>query len=426
MKQPDITRKKTQDPKGIFRHGTPFLSNQAEAGLYTSGWLRVNPGKKKTTYYVVIPWDRMDGSGKKKNWQFKFDRRADTFNSHAHAQRHLDYLRALIDDHTFDPLDWIEGRPHAFERLQEPYFKACRQRVHRMVMSPSTIETKARYWHRYFLPFFQGIDVNHITNLHLRQFHDQLPVILKAKTRLNYVADLEGFFRWCKEEEIIRGDPPRYTGTKGLRKAAKDQRPKPRASTHMMSDTYFEAALEQMAPDDRAIFRFIRATGCRQSEARALQRQDIDWQSRVIEIRRTFVDGPGGEILINRAKSDSNHPVYLAEFLGAVIKAVPPRLDRGFVFWNQKTERPYTRREIDYRWRSALKKAGLPHIQLKNATRAHVICELLKLGYSYAEAGAFVGHKNESTTRHYGQIFMVSLKDMAERRPKIIKIGGHY
>jgi integrase len=384
-----------------------------------AGWIRTYQGKKKTTYYLVIPWDRMDGSGKKRNWQFKHDRQGDPFETMAQAERHLDYLRALIDDKVFNPLDWIDGKPHAFERLQEPYFKMCRQRVNRMEMSPSTIETKDRYWRRYFVPFFKGLDVKHITNLHLRRFHDQLPIMLKAKARLNIIADLEGFFRWCKDEGVIVGDPPRYTGTKDLRKAAKEQRPKPRASTHMMSDEDFAAALGKMLPEDRPIFQFIRATGCRQSEARALKRQDIDRKNRVIEIKRTFVDGPGGEVLMNRAKSDSNHPVYLTGFLEKVIKAVAPRLDHGFVFWNQKTGRPYTRREIDYRWRSALKRADLPHIQLKNATRAHTVCELLRLGYSYAEVGAFVGHKNESTTRHYGQVFMDSLKEMAQRRPKL-------
>lgn len=421
MKQPEITTKKSQDPKAGYRHGTAYLSNQNEAGLYTSGWIRVNRGKKKTTYYVVIPWLRMDAPGKRKNWQFKFDRRGVSFNSHARAQRHLDYLRALIDDHSFNPLDWIEGKPHTFERLQKTYFKACQQRVERTDMSPSTIKTKAGYWRRYFLPFFKSLDLNHITNLHIRQFHDQLPIKLKAKARLNYIADLEAFFRWCKEEGIIKGDPPRYTGTKGLRKTAKEQRPKPRPSTHMMSDTTFVKALAQMAWSDQPIFQFIRATGCRQSEARALQRPDIDWQGRVIEIRRTFVDSEEGEVLIERAKSDSDHPVYLTEFLEAVIKSMPPSLDHPFIFYNNKTGTPYTRREIDYRWRTALKKADLPHIQLKNATRAHTVCELLKLGYSYAEAGAFVGHKNESTTRHYGQIFMDSIKDMAERRSKIVE-----
>ena len=197
------------------------------------GWVRVNRGKKRSTFYVVIPWDRLDGSGKKKNWQFKFDRNGDRFESEAHAHRHLEYLRALIDDKAFSPLDWIEEKPHSFENLQETYFKACLSDVQRDEMSPSTIKTKRRYWRRYFLPFFSDMDVKHIRNIHLRQFHDQLPATLKAKTRLNIVSDVEGVLRWCKEEEILKGAVPHFTGMKDLRKKAQKERPKPRRSTHI-------------------------------------------------------------------------------------------------------------------------------------------------------------------------------------------------
>lgn len=379
------------------------------------GWVRVNKGKKRNTYYVVIPWDCMDGSGKKKKWQFPFGRDGSKFRYFDEADRHLNYLRALIDDGAFNPLDWIEEKPHSFESLQKTYFKACQRDVEENEMSPSTIATKQRYWRKYFLSFFSGMDVKHVRNIHLRQFYDQLPK-MKAKTRLNIMSDVENFLKWCKEEEILKGDVSHYTGMKALRKKAKKERPEPRVSTHMMSDADYEKALGKMDNHDRPIFRFLRVTGCRPSESRALQRHDIDWQNRTIEIRRTFVDSAEGEVLIERAKSDSDHPVYLTEYLGVIIKSVSPRLDHPHVFWNKKTGKPYTRREIDYRWRTALKQAGLPHIPLKNATRANAVCELLRLGYSYAKAGAFVGHKNESTTRHYGQIFMDSLKDMAERR----------
>jgi integrase len=382
------------------------------------GWIRVNQGKKRATFYVVVPWDRLDGSGQRKNWQFKYDRNGDRFESEAHAHRHLEYLRALIDDKAFNPFDWVEEKPHSFQNLQGTYFRACLSIVKRDEMSPSTLKTKRRYWKLYFLPFFSGMDIKHIRNIHLRQFHDQLPATLKAKTRLNVVSDVEGFLRWCKEEEILKGAVPHYTGMKDLRKKAQKERPKPRKSTHMMGGDDFSKTLDQMSPSDRPIFEFLRITGCRQSEARALQRQDIDWTSRIIEIRRTFVDSEKGEVIIDRAKSDSNHPTYLTPYLEHIIKSVPPRLDHPFVFWNKKTGKPYTRREIDYRWRTAQKKAGLPHLQLKNATRGHAVCELLELGYSYAEAGAFVGHKNESTTRHYGQIFTESLERMAGRQPK--------
>ena len=225
------------------------------------GWIRVNQGKKRATFYVVVPWDRLDGSGQRKNWQFKYDRNGDRFESEAHAHRHLEYLRALIDDKAFNPFDWVEEKPHSFQNLQETYFRACLSIVKRDEMSPSTLKTKRRYWKLYFLPFFSGMDVKHIRNIHLRQFHDQLPATLKAKTRLNVVSDVEGFLGWCKEEEILKGAVPHYTGMKDLRKKAQKERPKPRKSTHMMGGDDFSKTLDQMSPSDRPIFEFLRITG---------------------------------------------------------------------------------------------------------------------------------------------------------------------
>lgn len=382
-----------------------------------AGWIRTNRGKKQTTYYIVIPWDRMDGSVKRKNWQLPYDERGNRFESKAHAVQTLEFFRVLIRSGKFNPLDWIEAKPHALEKLVPDYLKEYRAEVDRGHISPSTLDKKRRDFDKHILPFFQGMDVKHIVNLDVGRFYQQLPK-LKAKTLLNIMSELKQFFSWCAEEGVI-GKAPRFTKMKDLRRQAKEQRPPVREATHVMPKEDFDKAVGKMHPADRPVFRFIRDTGCRPSEARALQRNDLDWLTRVGEIRRTWVDIKGqSEVLVERAKSGSDHPFYLTDQLIAVIKSVPPKLDHPFVFWNHKTGKPYTRREIDYRWRTALKKAEVPHMPLKNATRAHAICELLKLGYSYAEAGGFVGHKNESTTRVYGQIFMDSVKDMAERQPK--------
>ena len=81
-------------------------------------------------------------------------------------------------------------------------------------------------------------------------------------------------------------------------------------------------------------------------------------------------------------------------------------------------EAHYTRRQIDYRWRTALERTGLSHMELKNATRASFICEMLKLGYTYEEIGAVVGHKHVTTTRRYGKIFVEQTAGLLERRTK--------
>jgi integrase len=360
----------------------------------------------------------MDGSSETKKWQFKYDKRGDRFDSETHANRFLEYLRTLIDEGTFNPLDWTEQKPHSLEELEKQYLQHYEEKTKRGEISPSTLGAKKRYFKKYFRPFFSGRDIKYVVNLDLAKFYSQLPQRLKAKTRLNIMSELNTFFEWAKSQGVIRGEVPRYTEMPQLKRLAQEQRPPVREQTHHMSDAHFELAMAQLEANDRPIFRFIRHTGCRPSEARAQQRFDFDWQNRVFEIRRTWVDVSGGEVLVERAKSGSQRPLYITEELEAIVKSPVPRLDTPFVFYNPKTGTAYTRREIDYRWRTALKKAQLPHMELKNATRASFICEMLRLGYSYEEIGAVVGHKHVTTTKHYGKIFVDQTAPLLERKTK--------
>jgi integrase len=360
----------------------------------------------------------MDGSGKKKKWQFKYDKRGDRFDSDAHANRFLEYLRALIDEGTFNPLDWVEHKPHSFEELQKLYLQHYQGKLEREEISPSTLAVKDRYFKNYFSPFFAGRDIKYVVNLDLAKFYSQLPQGLKAKTRLNIMSEINTFFEWAKNQGVIQSKVPCYTEMPQLKRLAQEERPPVREQTHLMSDGDFDAVMAKMDSWDRPIFRFIRHTGCRPSEARALQRSDFDWRNKVLEISRTWVDaGKGGEVLVERAKSGSQRPLYITDELETIVKSPSRRLDTPFVFYPREGDF-YTRRQIDYRWRTALKKAGLRHMELKNATRASFICEMLRLGYSYEEIGAVVGHKHTETTKRYGKIFVEQTAGLLERRIK--------
>jgi len=218
------------------------------------GWIRTNRGKKRDTHYVVIPWSRVDGSGRNRNWQLKFDEQGFRFESRAHAKQTLDYFRVLIKQGHFNPLDWIEAKPHGFEKLARIYFEDQKEAVAKGDLSPSTPVYKERYMRLYYLPFFKGRDVKHIISLDLKRFYSQLPATLKkAKARLNVMAQLENFFGWCKEQQVIKGEIPRYTDMAKLRALGNEQRPKPKETTHMMVGADFERAIGQMQPGDRGI-----------------------------------------------------------------------------------------------------------------------------------------------------------------------------
>ena len=382
------------------------------------GWVRMNQGKKKTTYYVVIPWDRMDGSGKKKKWQFKYDRGGYRFESYIHADRFLNYLRSLVDSNEFNPLDWADESPHSFEALGKLYLEGYTEKYQDGKISSSTLASKRRYMRQYFIPFFKGRELRYLTDLTLSQFYSSLPATLKAKTKFNIMSELKTLFRWVKSQKVIKGEIPRYTEMKELKERAKEQTPPVKEETHLMQDEDFELALNHIPKWHHPIFRFVRITGCRTSEACALQRSDLDRKNGVIDIRRTWVDHhEGGEILVDRPKSGSRRLIKLTQSIKVVLDSIPPRIDTSFVFHPKEAPR-YSRRKIDRLWRKALQKAGIEHMEFKNATRATFACQTLKLGHSYEAVGAVLGHKNVETTRRYGQIFVDSTADLLERRER--------
>lgn len=369
------------------------------------GWIRAYHGKRKSTWYVVIPWQ-----GRK--WQFKRDRQGDRFESRVHAQRHLEYLRALIDDHRFDPEDWIEDKPHAIEKLMATYLQDCEQEVDRGHISPSTLAIKRRYQKKYFLLFFSPMDVKRLIALDLYRFYQQLPEY-RAKTLLNIMSELNNFLTWCRDQGVIK-EIPRFTLIKKLRQEANEQRLPVRKRTHWMREEDYAKIVEALEPPDRPIFQFIRETGCRPSEARALRRSDVDRGASIVEIRRTWVDVGQDERLFESAKSGSNRPIYLTEKIRAILKSASPRLDTDFVFWNPKTGRHYTRSELRHRWKQAVKKAKVAYMPLYRATRSTFAYRKLAEGHSLEAVGAVLGHKHTSTTKRYGKVFLETIRKVME------------
>ena len=140
---------------------------------------------------------------------------------------------------------------------------------------------------QYFIPFCKGRELRYLADLTLNQFYYSLPAALKAKTKFNIMSELKTLFRWLKSQKVIKGEIPRYTEMKELKERAKEQRPPIKEETHLMQDEDFELALNHIPRWHHPIFRFIRITGCRTSEACALQRSDLDRKNGVIDIRRT-------------------------------------------------------------------------------------------------------------------------------------------
>ncbi len=167
--------------------------------------------------------------------------------------------------------------------------------------------------------------------------------------------------------------------------------------------------LDEILPEDRPLFQFIIITGVRPSEARALQKSDLNYKKGYITIRYTFTDGDGGQQLTGvKQKRDRRIPFYddLVPILQKSSKNLTP-----FAFINPRTGRPYTKNINRDIWNPACKKALGHLIPLNNAGRHSWGNQMSEAGIDMETISHGLGHSNTAVTKqHYANPSMNTLK----------------
>ena len=174
-----------------------------------------------------------------------------------------------------------------------------------------------------------------------------------------------------------------------------------------------DSILENIRPEDRAIFQFLFITGVRPSEARALQKSDIHRDRGYISIRYTMGPVEGGEE-IKEVKQKKERRIPFYESLIPVFNSMPKTLS-PFVFINSKTGKPYSKNINRDIWNPACKKAGI-NIPLNNAGRHSWGNQLSEAGIDIETIGKGLGHSTTATTkRFYANPSMNILKSAVDK-----------
>lgn len=163
----------------------------------------------------------------------------------------------------------------------------------------------------------------------------------------------------------------------------------------------FEKVLKEINPDDRYIFQFLRITGCRVGEGRALQKPDLYPDREYIMIRHTFTTGNGGEIISSvKQKRERRIPFYAALYN---LFAEMPKQSGPFIFLSSKTGRPYGKNINRDFWNAASKKALGYVFPLNNAGRHSFANQLLQAGVDPTLVSNLLGHSDKKLLyRSYG------------------------
>lgn len=279
----------------------------------------------------------------------------------------------------FNPLQWFSGPAGKFEFGQ--YSESWR-RKNIDHYAPSVRADVNKYVHQ-AQEFFAKKDIKEIKVGDVEDFFAWLPERYSAKTKKNCLAVLHKIF----SDAYRRQDVDRIPGF-------------PRVQVQDPEIKWIEAGdqdrvIDAIPAQDRPIFRFIAAYGVRPGEARALQWDCIDFERRLITIRRTFSGAKLQEVTKSRNIRYLPLTDDVAEFLQEV------RGIGGFVFRNS-SGRPYTV-DVSKIWKAAAAQVGVD-ITLYQGTRHSLASRLIQSGENMEIIRKILGHTTIATTQRYAKV----------------------
>jgi integrase len=323
------------------------------------------------------------------------NKRGEILEGKGQAQKAWIQLNQEIEDKIFDPSEWTKEKPFLFKNAFEIFQKAkqCEQEWR---------YARGRAFINYINPQMGDMDIREITTTHVNQFHGYLiDNGLKGKTIKNILGVLRSVLRFNGIGQKIIW-PTVEVQTEPVKWLTRDQQ---------------EKIMAYLDEEDKPIFRFLQLTGCRPSEACALQRDDIDWEKEIVIVRRSM--GLRRRV-IPYTKTRRVKIIPISVF--SDISILHPREVTPFIF--SRNGRPYHKQRLQRAWGRTVKKAQqkypIPSIHVKNAFRHSMASQLINAGVPVEAISKMLGHSSiQMTEKVYANI----LPETAWEYRKVLNIG---
>ena len=363
------------------------------------------PGCSTTprSFYIFIYLEKdICPNPKERKQRITKDQDGHYLRSYEEANRLLEAIRKAIDDGTFNISDFLSKDLETFKgKYLFPQWLATKSDK-----APTHTRVIGYYIKDYFLPYFGEKNLKRLNDSHIEDFYYKwLPArqielersIISEKTKKNIMTMLANFCRWLERRKprIINAVPyfpeihPPDPEIKWIRKAERAK------------------ILDAIPEKHRAIFLFMLFHPLRPGEARALKVKDVDMEGRSIHVCRAF---SLKEIRARKNKKDYCLPLSIT-FNYDLLKN---KLPEAWLF-TTPTGRPYSHEWLSEIWRAAFKAAGLPYIQLKNATRHSIASQALNDGVALDRISAALGHSSvEITRQRYAKLEVESLREVID------------
>jgi integrase len=328
-------------------------------------------------------------------------------DSLARTEQLLSTIRHQIGAGRFDPKEYVakELKNLQFEFYVQTWLDRLQTEVERRHISRAYMKEIRRYVRAYFTPYFQRANIRDIRDGHIKDFKNQLPEHLSAKTVANILGALHKLMTEAMERKDI-GVMPKFP-----------RLPKRAPDTKWLTWEEQQVILSYCREPYRTLFLLCMKHGCRLGEARALKWPCVGKD--VITIKASMDLGTWKPF----TKEGDVRKIPLNSQVKAALSALPRSLT-GFVFVNQEG-RPLSDTRVRTAWMEAAQKAGIT-INAYQGTRHSFCTQKLLAGYSERMVMEASGHKTISAFRRYGKLVTEALRGMIEDESTAVTIRADH
>ena len=292
------------------------------------------------------------------------------------AQKLLNKIRAEIDDGLFNPSTYFPDSPLSLKVYSEQWLKAS-------TACKATKSTYRKSIRKAVKHLGSDFDIRHFSYSQLSILVNDLDLAPKGK--YNVLNTLKTMLNHAYRDEVIKKVAPFPKLTIGL----------PDEIVYLSRQKQ-RGVLNAIPERHRGVFEFGMIYGLRIGELRALQKDCI--QDGILIIKRSFSDFELRETTkTNRVRRYVLTP-RAKEILSGQ-KTIYPF--SPFVFPSDKGK-AYSNRMLRKIWKEACQKVGV-NIELKNAIRHSLGCQLLDEGIEMELVRDIYGHTSTQTTRRYAR-----------------------
>jgi integrase len=316
-----------------------------------------------------------------------------------HLQREIS---REIDRGTFHPARWQRSRPLRLKSYSQEWLERQQHIQHCTKMGYVT------HLNNHILPALGSKFIGDISHQDYEDFYNRLND-LAPKTRKNIFICLFKIIEDARRSGAISQAPERlrFDGPRSV----------PHKEIAWITAESFERVMEHMPAEHQPVFRFMFLTGCRPSEARALQWRDI--RADHILISRAWTAGKG-KAEIKLPKNRRVQPIPLSAVVAALVESVRQNQKQlsEWVFIDPRYGRPYSAM-LPRLWNPACEAALGQRLKMYNL-RHSFANSLLAGGVDLDTVSRLLRHSSTSVTEtHYGRPHLQVLKQAVDNVQRI-------